>query len=60
MTQEVFRGTRVPPGPIFSMLAETSAEEIVRHDYPSVSKADIELALQQACRLLKREAPWVH
>ena len=26
----VFRGTRVPPGPIFSMLAETSAEEIVR------------------------------
>ena len=44
----VFRGTRVPPGPIFSMLAEVSAEEIVRHDYPSVSKADIELALQQA------------
>jgi uncharacterized protein (DUF433 family) len=55
----VFRGTRVPPGPIFSMLAEMSAQEIVRHDYPSVSKADIELALQQACRLLEREAPWV-
>jgi uncharacterized protein (DUF433 family) len=55
----VFRGTRVPPGPIFSMLAAMSAEEIVRDDYPSVSKADIELALQQACRLLDREAPWV-
>lgn len=55
----VFRGTRVPPGPIFSMLAEMSAEEIVCHDYPSVSKADIEQALQQACRLLEREAPWV-
>jgi uncharacterized protein (DUF433 family) len=55
----VFRGTRVPPGPIFSMLAEMSAQEIVRHDYPSVSKSDIKLALQQACRLLEREAPWV-
>jgi uncharacterized protein (DUF433 family) len=55
----VFRGTRVPPGPIFSMLADMSAEEIVRVDYPSVPKADIELALQQACRLLERDAPRV-
>lgn len=55
----VFRGTRVPPAPIFSMLAEMSASEIIRNDYPSVSKADIELALQQACRLLECEAPWV-
>lgn len=55
----VFRGTRVPPGPIFSMLADMSASEIIRNDCPSVSKADIELALQQACRLLEREAPWV-
>jgi hypothetical protein len=35
-----------------------SADEIVRNDYPSVSKGDLELALQQACRLLEREAPW--
>lgn len=55
----VFRGTRVPPGPIFSMLAEMSAEQIVRRDYRSVSKSDIELALRQACRLLEREARWV-
>lgn len=55
----VFRGTRVPPGPIFSMLAGMSACEIVRDHYPSVSNTDIELALQQACRLLEREAPWV-
>jgi uncharacterized protein (DUF433 family) len=55
----VFRGTRVPPGPIFSMLVDMSAEEIVRVDYPSVPKADIELASQQACRLLERDAPWV-
>ncbi|TQF32975.1 hypothetical protein UNPA324_28000 [Bradyrhizobium sp. UNPA324] len=55
----VFRGTRVPPGPIFSMLADLWASEIIRNDCPSVSKADIELALQQACRLLEREAPWV-
>src|SRR5260370_38992009 len=57
--EPVFRGTRVPPAPIFSMLAGMSADEIVRNDYPSVSKADLELALQQACRLLAREAPWV-
>ena len=57
--EPVFRGTRVPPGPIFSMLADMSADEIVRNDYPSVSKGDLELALQQACRLLEREAPWV-
>lgn len=55
----VFRGTRVPPGPVFSMLADISASEIVRNHYPSVSKADIERALQQACRLLEREAPRV-
>jgi hypothetical protein len=36
-----------------------SAEQIVRRDYRSVSKSDIELALQQACRLLEREARWV-
>ena len=57
--EPVFRGTRVPPAPIFSMLADMSADEIVRNDYPSVSKGDLELALQQACRLLEREAPWV-
>ena len=55
----MFRGTRVPPGPIFSMLAEMNTEEITCRDYPSVSKADIEMALQQACHLLEREAPWV-
>jgi uncharacterized protein (DUF433 family) len=57
--EPVFRGTRVPPGPIFSMLADMSADEIVRNDDPSVSKGDLELALQQACRLLEREAPWM-
>jgi uncharacterized protein (DUF433 family) len=41
------------------MLAETSADEIVRVDYPSLSRSAIETALQQACRLLEREAPWV-
>lgn len=55
----VFRGTRVPPAPIFSMLAGMSASEIVRNHYPFVSKADIEMALQQACHLLEREAPWI-
>jgi uncharacterized protein (DUF433 family) len=57
--EPVFRGTRVPPGPVFSMLAEKSADEIVHVDYPTLSKTDIEAALQQACRLLEREAPWV-
>lgn len=55
----VFRGTRVPPGPIFSMLAEKSPDEIVRINYPSLSPKLIKTALQQACRLLEREAPWV-
>ncbi|WP_334367153.1 DUF433 domain-containing protein [Bradyrhizobium sp. AZCC 1578] len=55
----VFRGTRVPPGPVFSMLANKSADEIVRIDYPSLSREAIKTALQQACRLLEREAPWV-
>jgi uncharacterized protein (DUF433 family) len=49
----------VPPGPVFSMLAEKSADEILRVDYPTLSRTDIEAALQQACRLLEREAPWV-
>jgi uncharacterized protein (DUF433 family) len=53
-----FPGTRVPPAPIFAMLADIAADEIVRNHYPSVPKADIELALQQACRLREREAPW--
>jgi uncharacterized protein (DUF433 family) len=57
--EPVFRGTRVPPGPVFSMLAEKSAGEIVRVDYPSLSRSAIETALQRACRLLEREAPWV-
>jgi uncharacterized protein (DUF433 family) len=57
--EPVFRGTRVPPGPVFSMLAEKSADEIVHVDYPTLSRTDIEAALQQACRLLEREAPWV-
>jgi uncharacterized protein (DUF433 family) len=55
----VFRGTRVPPGPVFSMLADQSADEIVRINYPSLSREAIKTALQQACRLLEREAPWV-
>jgi uncharacterized protein (DUF433 family) len=55
----VFRGTRVPPGPVFAMLADTSADEIVRVDYPSLSRDEIKTALQQACRLLERDAPWV-
>jgi uncharacterized protein (DUF433 family) len=55
----VFRGTRVPPGPVFFMLLDQSADEIVRIDYPSLSPEAIKTALQQACRLLEREAPWV-
>ena len=55
----VFRGTRVPPGPVFSMLADQSADEIARIDYPSLSREAIKTALQQACRLLEREAPWI-
>jgi uncharacterized protein (DUF433 family) len=55
----VFRGTRVPPGPVFSVLADQSADEIVRIDYPSLSREAIKAALQQACRFLEREAPWV-
>ncbi|WP_158670668.1 DUF433 domain-containing protein [Bradyrhizobium guangdongense] len=55
----VFRGTRVPPGAVFSNLAEKSATEIVRIDYPSLSRDLVSSALRQACRLLEREAPWV-
>jgi uncharacterized protein (DUF433 family) len=55
----IFPGTRVPPGPVFSMLADKSADEIVGNDYPSLSLETIKTALQQACRLLEREAPWV-
>lgn len=54
----VFRGTRVPPGPVFSLLADKSATEIVRIDYPSLSRDVISSALRQACHLLEREAPW--
>src|SRR5258708_31930366 len=46
--EPVFRGTRVPPAPIFSMLADISADEIVRNDYPSLSTRDLQLALQPA------------
>jgi uncharacterized protein (DUF433 family) len=53
----VFRGTRVPPAPIFAMLAELTADEIVRRHYPSVSQDEIELALRQACQLLELTAP---
>lgn len=55
----VFRGTRVPPGPLFATLANRSADEIVRVDYPSLSPDEIKTALQQACRLLERDAPVV-
>lgn len=55
----VFRGTRVPPLPVFARLACTSADDIVRLEHPSLSPAEIEAALQQACRLLERDAPWV-
>ncbi|MDE5444401.1 DUF433 domain-containing protein [Bradyrhizobium sp. CSA207] len=54
----VFRGTRVPPGPVFCMLADKSATELVRIDYPSLSQDLVRSALLQACRLLEREAPW--
>ena len=54
----VFRGTLVPPAPVFGMLADLGAKENVRRRYPSLSTAEIERALQQACRLLEREAPW--
>lgn len=40
------------------MLADISADEIVRLDYPSLSRDEIKTALQQACRLLERKAPW--
>lgn len=55
----IFRGTRVPPGPVFCMLAEKSASEIVRIDHPSLSRDIVKTALRQACRLLEREAPWI-
>ena len=42
----VFRGTRVPPAPVFVMLGEKSAGEIVRTDYPSLSQEIIETALR--------------
>jgi uncharacterized protein (DUF433 family) len=54
----VFRGTRVPPAPIFALLGDLGAEAIVRRDYPSLSTAEIEGALRQACWLLERYAPW--
>lgn len=52
----MFRGTRVL-APVFSMLAGLGAETIVRHDYRSLSTAEIEGALQLTCRLLERCAP---
>ncbi len=55
----VFRGTRVPPGPVFATLADRSGEEIARLDYPQLSPDEIKTALQQACRLLERNAPLV-
>lgn len=55
----IFRGTRVPPGPVFSILADKSATEIVPIDYLSLSTDLLRSALWQACRLLEREAPWV-
>jgi uncharacterized protein (DUF433 family) len=44
---------------VFSMLTDKSADEIVHTDYPSLSRDVIKIALQQASRLLEREAPWV-
>lgn len=55
----VFRGTRVPPGPVFATMANRSADEIVRLDYPQLSPNEIKTALRQACRLLERNAPLV-
>lgn len=55
----VFRGTRIPPGPVFAKLGSTSADDIARLEHPSLSRYEIETALQQACRLLERDAPWV-
>ncbi len=55
----VFRGTRVPPGPIFAAQADRSADEIARVDYPQLLPDEIKTALQQACRLLERNAPLV-
>jgi len=55
----VFRGTRVSPGPVFALLADTSIDEFVRAKYPSLERDEITTALQQACRLLERNAPWV-
>ena len=55
----VFRGTCVPPGPVFATLANRSADEIVRLDYPQLSPDEIKTALGQACRLLERDAPLV-
>ncbi|SFN44181.1 Uncharacterized conserved protein, DUF433 family [Bradyrhizobium sp. Rc3b] len=53
----VFRGTRVPPGPVFATLADRLAGEIVCLGYPQLSPDEIKMALQQACRLLERDAP---
>lgn len=57
--EPVFRGTRVSPGPVFAMLADTSVDEIMRAKYPSLERDEIKTALQQGCRLLERNAPWV-
>lgn len=53
----VFRGTRVPPGPVFATLADRLAGEIVCLGYPQLSPDEIKMALQQACSLLERDAP---
>ncbi|WP_439361125.1 DUF433 domain-containing protein [Bradyrhizobium sp. DASA03007] len=55
----VFRGARVPPGPVFTMLADTSVDEIVRAKYPSLARDEIKTALRQAGCLLERNAPWI-
>ncbi len=55
----VFRGTRLPPGPVFATLANRSADATVRLDYNQLSPEEIKTALGQACRLIERNAPLV-
>jgi uncharacterized protein (DUF433 family) len=53
----VFRGTRVQAEILFENLAEGYSLDEIIENFPTLDRAELRLALTQACELLKRAAP---
>lgn len=53
----VFRGTRVQVELLFENLAEGYSLDEIVENFPTLDRADVQIALAQACEALKRAAP---